>query len=336
MPRLTRTRGLLKHKSHRFLHPAQSTNVRNVSANPSSGEIELVDDSGVWRATISPQGAALLELSFKGSQLASSPSTSHFNAFAGKTLAPWPNRLAGGTWSLGDAQFQAPINEPARNTALHGLVFDRNFEVVGRTTSEVSLSTRLGSDACYPFAVEVTVVYSLTDAGLHVRFEAANQDPGSQAVPFGIGSHPYFDLEPDSTLSLPALSTWLTDVNLIPTDLAPASECGVEAFQPVPVIQLALDHCFADLNTESDQLVRSRLTRPKLRGSTVIWQEPAFKHLMVFTLFGKFTGRDHAPIAIEPQTCPANALQSGDDLIWLPPGERWSASWGVEFEEDLP
>jgi aldose 1-epimerase len=34
-------------------------------------------------------------------------------------------------------------------------------------------------------------------------------------------------------------------------------------------------------------------------------------------------------LALEPQTCPANAFNSGEDLIWLESGQTWSASWGV-------
>ena len=34
-------------------------------------------------------------------------------------------------------------------------------------------------------------------------------------------------------------------------------------------------------------------------------------------------------IAIEPMTCGVNALNTGQDLIWLEPGDTWSASWGL-------
>jgi aldose 1-epimerase len=34
-------------------------------------------------------------------------------------------------------------------------------------------------------------------------------------------------------------------------------------------------------------------------------------------------------VAIEPMTCPPNALRTGKDLSVLEPGQGWSASWGI-------
>ena len=34
-------------------------------------------------------------------------------------------------------------------------------------------------------------------------------------------------------------------------------------------------------------------------------------------------------IAIEPMTCPPNALRTGTGVIELEEGERWSRTWGI-------
>jgi aldose 1-epimerase len=34
-------------------------------------------------------------------------------------------------------------------------------------------------------------------------------------------------------------------------------------------------------------------------------------------------------VAVEPMTCPPDALNSGTDLITLAPGESWTGSWGL-------
>jgi aldose 1-epimerase len=38
-------------------------------------------------------------------------------------------------------------------------------------------------------------------------------------------------------------------------------------------------------------------------------------------------------LAIEPMTCPPDALNSEIDLIVLDPGQTWSGSWGMEYEK---
>ena len=39
--------------------------------------------------------------------------------------------------------------------------------------------------------------------------------------------------------------------------------------------------------------------------------------------------RRRRAVAIEPMTCPPNALRSGKDVIDLQPGREWTARWGI-------
>lgn len=34
-------------------------------------------------------------------------------------------------------------------------------------------------------------------------------------------------------------------------------------------------------------------------------------------------------IAVEPMTCPADAFNSGDDLLLVAPGQTWRGTWGI-------
>ena len=38
-------------------------------------------------------------------------------------------------------------------------------------------------------------------------------------------------------------------------------------------------------------------------------------------------------MAIEPMTAPPDALNSGDGLRWLSPGDTWEARWGIQYED---
>ena len=40
-------------------------------------------------------------------------------------------------------------------------------------------------------------------------------------------------------------------------------------------------------------------------------------------------GRRRQSIAIEPMTCPPDALRSGTDLVRMEPGASWQATWGI-------
>jgi aldose 1-epimerase len=61
-----------------------------------------------------------------------------------------------------------------------------------------------------------------------------------------------------------------------------------------------------------------------------LWADAGFGYLMVYTgdTLGELHRRRRA-VAIEPMTCPPNALRTGKDLRSLEPGQGWSASWGI-------
>jgi aldose 1-epimerase len=40
-------------------------------------------------------------------------------------------------------------------------------------------------------------------------------------------------------------------------------------------------------------------------------------------------GRRRRAIAVEPMSCPPDALRSGRHLVVLEPGQNWLASWGL-------
>jgi aldose 1-epimerase len=58
-----------------------------------------------------------------------------------------------------------------------------------------------------------------------------------------------------------------------------------------------------------------------------LWQDENFRYTHVF-VSRKFPGRRIA-VALEPQTGPANAFNSGQDLGWLDPGQETSLEWGI-------
>jgi aldose 1-epimerase len=107
----------------------------------------------------------------------------------GQVLAPWPNRIAEGSYSWDGAELQLPITEVASGSAIHGLVRWASWRVVGREPERATLEHVLHPQPGYPFALRLRVEYRLEAAGLVVRTEAENV--GARACPFGAGHHPY-------------------------------------------------------------------------------------------------------------------------------------------------
>jgi aldose 1-epimerase len=234
------------------------------------------------------------------------------NAFASVVCAPWPNRIADGIWN--DVKF--PGND-AHGNALHGLVFDSDFTLTAQSESSATYSFLLEASESYPFDLEITATYLLDDEGIKVSYFAKNVGEGK--APYGVAAHPYFNVNNDSTFSIMATRQFINNAKQIPIGMEPAGK----AITDLVYGESHLDDCFTGLT--GDVVIQHA------DGSSVtIWQDAAYKYLMVYTGHHlQDFGFPNPGLAIEPQTCPANAFNSGEDLIWLKPGESWQASWGV-------
>ena len=60
----------------------------------------------------------------------------------GQVLAPWPNRLGDGRYTFQGVEAQAPLDEPDRGNAIHGLVRWMPWRMVGRAQNRVSHGLR--------------------------------------------------------------------------------------------------------------------------------------------------------------------------------------------------
>ena len=91
-----------------------------------------------------------------------------------------------------------------------------------------------------------------------------------------------------------------------------------------------LDTAFTTLDRDADGRAWASLDVPGGDTGASLWADAGFGYLMVYTgdTLGDLPRRRRA-VAIEPMTCPPNALRTGKDLRSLEPGQGWSASWGI-------
>jgi aldose 1-epimerase len=250
----------------------------------------------------------------------------------GITLVPWPNRVAGGRWMLEGEEQQLDITEPERGAALHGLLRDRPYDLVEHTEDSVALAATIFPTRGYPFVVDVTVRYRLVPDGLEVDYELSN--PGTSRAPVAIGAHPYLRLGSvpidDLVLTVPAGTRFETDAVLTPVREAPVAGTEFDLRGGRRVSELTLDDGFGAVEFSGD-IAASRLTAPDGR-FVELWQPREFGYVQVFTthIFPRPDGL-HRAIAVEPMTAPPDALNTGQSLHWLEPGERWSIGWGIRY-----
>lgn len=253
----------------------------------------------------------------------------------GQILAPWPNRLTDGHYRYGDHACQAPLNEPSRHGAIHGLVRWLDWGPLAHDTSSVTLSCAVRPQPGYEWQLDLEVTYSLDAAGLTVTTRAVNAD--AERAPLGVGFHPYLTVGTPSIdeafLTLPARTYLDPSGPAGRPAMAPVAGTPRDFTRPRRIGTQPLDTAFGGLVARDDRGAVARLDNPDGGRSVQLWVDAGYRYLMVYTADGVARPeRRRTAMAVEPMTCPPDALRSGVDLIELEPGESWQASWGLRVE----
>ena len=275
---------------------------------------------GDAEAVINLVGSALVGLRF-GNHIVIPEVNLEPKTYAGSLLAPWPNRIAQGRYQFEDNQYQLEIRDGLGN-ALHGLVDEANAEVVETRAGFLKLATKVEASAGYPWNLLVEATFELTADELVVIYFVTNV--GSGSAPVGIGTHPYFPFSDDTTIEVNAVTAFVHGSDMMPVSQTPAAEIGLGSGNAVLVRDLKLDTQFTGVTNPVATLKTGS-------HSLDIWHERA-PWLMIYTTnkFPWANGPGNA-IAIEPQTCPADAFNTGENLRVLASGESTFMRFGLKL-----
>jgi aldose 1-epimerase len=300
---------------------------------PSGVQYELQRSS--HRAVVTEVGATLRTYTVDGADVIDGFDIAELSpAGRGQVLAPWPNRLADGHYTFEGRAGQAALDEPERRNAIHGLVRWLAWRPVSQAEHAVVLESVLHPQPAYPWRLELSIEYRLVDDGLAVSTLATNLS--DTAAPFGIGFHPYLTVGTDTvdsaSLMVPAQRRLLADERGLPSGDLAVSGSDYDFTTPRPIGQMKLDTAYTELAHGDDGRAVARLDRGHGDDGDglILWVDTAYRYLMVFT--GDTlepAGRRRRSVALEPMTCPPDALRSGTDLIRLDPGASWRGSWGI-------
>lgn len=304
--------------------------------SPSGAEYELA--VGPYRASVSEVGASLRALTHDGRDLVVPwPRTQPRPLSRGAVLAPWPNRIEDGRYTLDGETHQLALTEPERHHAMHGLVQWARFEPVDADSAtsadpgkQVALRHRLVPQQGYEWELEITVTYHLDTDGLSWSVHTRNSGTGD--APYGVAPHPYLrggtGGVDDWTVRVPAAQYLeVTEDRLLPVALRDVEATPFDLRRPAPLVGVQLDHAFTALRPDADGSVHVDVTDETGAGARVRWDAVACPWVQVHTADRPDPEDDRVGLAVEPMTCPPNAFASGTDLIRLGPGDEHEVTW---------
>lgn len=220
-------------------------------------------------------------------------------------LVPYSGRLGHRRFRWQGQDHSTQPNFEGSPHSLHGMAWQRPWQVQRREDTQVDLLLEHPGDADWPFAfsVQQRVVLSANQFELHLAFTATD----ARAQPVGLGWHPYFPKRARSRLQVALSERWESDATQLPTHRVP--QPGIDG----DVAPLAFDNCFA--GWRGPARIRDEKLSLELTSSLPC--------LVVFTP----PERDF--YCVEPVSHVPNAIQMADPaahgLRTLEPGQRWEA-----------
>jgi aldose 1-epimerase len=284
---------------------------------------------GDARLAVDLRGGGLRELAVGGWQVLDGYAEGTVPAGRrGGVLLPWPNRLRGGDWSWQGRDLHLDVVSAASPNAMHGLVSWQPWSVLAQAEDAVTVGTVVEPRGGYPFRLAAAIDYRLTGDGLTVTVRVRNA--GTADAPFGLGMHPYLHVGAeaegglaDAELTVPARTRMVVDAGLPTGESAPFDGAVGR------IGDRELDDPVTDLVRDDDGWATLRLSGPL--GALELAVDGAWPWLQVYSGDTLPAGQRRRSLAVEPMTCPPNALADGTDLVVLAPGADWSGTWTLRW-----
>lgn len=185
----------------------------------------------------------------------------------------------------------------------HGFARDMPWEVADQVAQDlVSLTLVLNSNdqtrAVYPFEFQLAFTYELLGNGLNIRQRYTNHSP--EPMPFSTGLHPYFQTSDKTKL----------EFNI------PASEYQDQRTKITHYFNGSFDFDADEIDVAFQKLTSksTSVTDATRRMQLTLEYDDAYSAVVFWTVKGK------PYYCIEPWTATRNALNTGENLIYLDPG----------------
>lgn len=186
----------------------------------------------------------------------------------------------------------------------HGFARDLPWQVVESSTEGVArLRLRLSSNAktlaVYPFEFQLNFTYELHGNSLTLRQEYINQS--DRVMPFSTGLHPYF---------------WVANKTQLEFDI-PASHTQDQNTQEIHPFDGTFDFDQEEIDVALRPITAHQASMSDRRRQFKITLDYSDRYSTL--VFWTVQGKDYA--CLEPWSAPRNALNTGENLLYLEPGQ---------------
>lgn len=188
-------------------------------AEPAASSERLTLAAGDYRLVLDPAlGGSIARFDWRGMPLLRPSAGASILDAACFPLVPFSNRIANGRFAAGGREIQLSPNMPSVSALhpLHGYGWLAPWVVVAAGAATATLAhTNEGGDWPWPYRAEQC--FSLTETGISIRISLTNM--ADNAMPAGLGIHPYFPRNGETRYRGLHCGEWLSDGDCLPVSL---------------------------------------------------------------------------------------------------------------------
>ncbi len=232
------------------------------------------------------------------------------NQLACYPLVPWSNRIGRGRFDFAGRTWRIAPNYPGEPYPIHGEGWLLPWRTVAHAGESIVLELDRSDGS--PFAYSARLRYALDGDTLAVELAVENRS--DEAMPYGLGLHPWFERTPGVTLHAPARGMWIAGPDVLPVSHTVPPD-DVDFGRPRALPNRLVDNCFTGWNGVAD------VAWPDRGVALQIESKPRLEYYVCFCPVGK-------PLfCFEPVSHPIDAFNLPEPYIRagltvLAPGEQ--------------
>jgi aldose 1-epimerase len=209
------------------------------------GLLPELGGSVAWLNWTEPDGQTVPLLRPSDAEAIASQNPSRLACFP---LVPFANRIAGSRLVFAGREHRLPVNRPPDPMAIHGFGFQAPWAVKAVAEATIRL-THTHRKPGSPFQYRAEQVFGLAPGHAHIELTVTHE--GAEAMPYGIGLHPWLPRPPDTRLQFTAAHVFIPDESRLP-QRPEAVGPALDFTRPRCAAEIApLDACFAGWNGQA-------------------------------------------------------------------------------------
>ncbi|MGS0740296.1 aldose 1-epimerase [Glaciimonas sp. GG7] len=157
-------------------------------------------------------------------------------------LVPWSNRITEGEFTHQGRHYPVSANRAGEQYPIHGDGWQQKWRVSKQTASSIELTLKSERFNGNPHVYRCTQTFTLLDDGLSIALAVTHL--GAEALPYGLGLHPYFPRNAATSFHAHTAGVMLSGNDCIPTAHTSVFPQTWDYNRPAAMDGPLIDNCF--------------------------------------------------------------------------------------------